>query len=192
MLCIVWDRDDVLNDLTLNWLENGWKYEHPECSISFDDLVENPPHRILGVELETYLESLDKFRLSELASVLEPIPEVLSWFNKYGFKFRHMVLTSTPLHTAASSSAWTFHHFGKWIQSFHIIPSFRDGTECTNFTSKGEYLHWLGKGDILVDDSKSNIKSASQYGIPGILIPRPWNGNNGSIREALNLLIDSL
>ena len=44
------------------------------------------------------------------------------------------------------------------------------------------------KGDVLVDDSPANIESVARYGIAGVLMPRPWNGKNGEITDALDKL----
>ena len=189
MATIVWDRDDVLNDLMRCWLEDCWKPSHANCKVSYSDLVENPPHRILGVSLEEYLTSLDEFRLSEQASEIKPVSEVLDWFRRYGQSHRHLVLTSTSLRTAPAAAAWTFRHFGPWIQSFHLVPSLRENQPRSwHGTDKGAYLAWLGKGDVLVEDSVSSLESAKRYDIAGVLIPRPWNGNSGSIRDALERL----
>lgn len=190
MLTIVWDRDDVLNDLMRCWLERWWKPAYPECQVDYEDLTENPPHRILGIGLEEYLASLDEFRLSHQAAEMEPVPEVLAWFKKSGHQFRHMVLSNTSLDTAPAAAAWTMQHFGTWVRSFHLIPSSRDSQPIPQYDAdKGEYLHWLGRGDILVDDSPANIESAKRYGITGVLVPRPWNGNGGCIADALDRLL---
>ncbi len=100
---IVWDRDDVLNDLTRCWLEEWWKPAHPTCKACYADLTENPPHRVLGVSLEEYLASLDEFRLCDQAAEMDPVPEVSAWFKQYGHLHRHMVLTATSLDTAPAA-----------------------------------------------------------------------------------------
>jgi hypothetical protein len=193
---IVWDRDDVLNDLMRSWLEHGWKPAHPGCGLSYEDLTENPPHRLLGVERKEYLASLDGFRLSERAADLEPVPEVLAWFKKYGSLHRHLVLTATTLESAPAAAAWTFRHFGAWVRSFHLIPAAREGQSIPRYEEdKGAYLRWLRKGDVLVDDSPANLESARRCGLEGVLIPRPWNQGGGSVSGALERLlavIDSL
>ena len=193
MHTIVWDRDDVLNDLMHCWLEQWWRPAHPECKVSYEDLSENPPHRILNIDLKAYLRSLDDFRLSKPATQMEPLPEVLSWFRKFGHMCRHVALTATPVDTAPAAAEWTFRHFGVWIRSFHFVPSIRNGQSIPQYDAdKGAYLHWLGKGDIVVDDSTTNLQSVSQYGVSGVLIPRPWNGNRASIADALDHLSTKL
>jgi hypothetical protein len=190
MAVIVWDRDDVLNDLMRCWLEGWWKLAHPECRLRYEDLTENPPHRILGVSLGEYLASLDEFRLSDRAAEMEPVPKVLAWFERYGHLHRHMVLTATSLDTAPAAAAWTFRHFGAWVRSFHLIPAHRDSQSIPRYdTDKGAYLHWLGKGNVLVDDSPATVESARRYDIAGVLVPRPWNRAVGSINDALEGLL---
>ena len=54
--------------------------------------------------------------------------------------------------------------------------------------SKKEYLEWLKKGDIFIDDNLGNIADAKDFGMKTIVIPRPWNTTGGSIHENLQLL----
>ena len=190
MLTIVWDRDDVLNDLMRCWLEQWWKRFHPECSVRYEQLSENPPHRILGISLEEYLASLDEFRLSEQATEMKPIPEVLAWFKQFGHLYRHIALSATALDTAPAAAAWTFRHFGTWIRSFHLVPSARKDQDIPQYDAdKGAYLRWLEKGDVLIDDSPINVELARHCGIAGVLVPRPWNPQHGSITDALQRLL---
>lgn len=100
-----------------------------------------------------------------------------------------MALTATPLDTAPVAAAWTLRHFGAWVRSFHLVPSPRDNQPIIqDELDKGEYLYSLGKGNVLVDDSPANLEAARQYGVVGVLIPRPWNRDDGSIGEALERL----
>ena len=193
MFTIVWDRDDVLNDLMRCWLEQWWKPAHPECRVNYEDLSENPPHRILNIDLKEYFRSLDGFRLSNLAAQMEPLPESLAWFREFGHMCRHVALSATSVVTAPVAAEWTFRHFGVWIRSFHFIPSIRNGRTIPQYdTDKGAYLHWLGKGDVVVDDSTANLHAVSQYGVSGVLIPRPWNGNQDAIANSLDQLLTML
>ena len=193
MVTIVWDRDDVLNDLMRNWLEQWWIPTHPGCRVAYEKLKENPPHRILGVSREEYLLSLDQFRLSKYGEAMRPLPEMIAWFNKYGDNFSHIVLSATPLDTAPVSASWTFSHFGSWVRSFHVIPAVRDERPIAEYErDKGFYLKWLGKGDVLVDDSPTNLEAARRHDIAGVLIPRPWNDGRGTTGDALDRLLEKL
>jgi hypothetical protein len=186
---IIWDVDDVLNNLMRKWFENYWVPLHPNCPISYYQISENPPHGLLGIGKSEYLTSLDEFRLSEMAKEMTPIPEVLAWFHQYGDHFRHLALTARPLSTAAGSASWVMHHFGQWIRTFHLIPSLREGEKIVIYDrSKDDFLRWWGKGDILVDDSPLNVAAAEALGIQTVLIPRPWNRSRLTLSEALDTL----
>lgn len=180
MLTIAWDIDDVLNDLMRVWFERVWLFKHPDCALKYGDLKINPPHKILSVSLNAYLESLDAFRFSGLYQQMEPAAEIAEWFKENGHKYRHIALTSVPYKAAAYSASWVFANFGRWIRTFHFVPSKRENEDIPEYDKdKGEYLAWCNKVDILVDDNEENIKAASEKGIRGILVPRPWNSARG-------------
>ena len=48
MLTIVWDVDDVLNDLMAVWFRDAWLPKHAACPVRYEEITENPPHRVLG------------------------------------------------------------------------------------------------------------------------------------------------
>ncbi|MDO8673369.1 MAG: hypothetical protein Q7O66_18330 [Dehalococcoidia bacterium] len=192
MRTIVWDVDDVLNDLMRDWFENRWLGLHPNCSLRYEDIVENPPHRLLGVSVDEYLSSLDSFRLSGAWLQLTPVAEVLAWFREYGSRFRHVALTATPLSCANISAAWVTQHFGMWIRSFNFVPSSRPGQNVLTYDqNKAEFLRWWGRADVLVDDSPANVNAARDMDIQAILAPRPWNDGKGTIAEALRGLAET-
>lgn len=193
MLTIAWDVDDVLNDLMRLWFEKEWSPAHPDCTLKYNDITENPPNRLLGVNESEYHISLDTFRLSKAAEQMLPVPEVLSWFNRYGDRFIHIALTARSIQTVPAASAWVFRHFGKWIRSFHFIPAKRKYQIVPKYhQSKTDFLCWLGKVDILVDDNQSNVSSARAMGINCILIPRAWNHGKTTIEQALDELLKEL
>ena len=76
-ITIAWDVDDVLNSLTTEWFAQ-YKKEH-NISLAFTDLTSNPPHNLLGIRKQEYLDSLDKFRAQHLMD-LPPNSEMLFWF----------------------------------------------------------------------------------------------------------------
>lgn len=190
MPTIVWDVDDVLNTLMRSWFEECWLTLHPECLLRYEDLVENPPHRLLGVNLGEYLSSLDEFRLSGGFQQLEPVGEILEWFDKFGGGFRHIALTATPMVAAPISAAWVMRHFGQWIRCFSFVPSKRKGEYTPQYdNTKGEFLSWWNKADILMDDNLANFEAAKLVGIQSILMPQPWNNSKLTIAESLELLV---
>lgn len=191
MKTISWDVDDVLNDLMQMWFEQKWVKDKSECRLRYEKLTENPPHRLLGVHLNGYLSSLDEYRLSSLYQQMVPAKEVVGWFVKNGDNFRHIALTAVPLVAASASAQWVFKHFGRWIRTFHFVPSKREGEKIPEYdVDKGAFLKWLRQVNVLVDDSPANIRAAESIGIKGILWPRPWNESKLTIQETLILLED--
>jgi hypothetical protein len=191
MLTIVWDVDDVLNALMRDWFDGEWKPRHPGCRQTYTDLTRNPPHDVLGVTRNEYLDSLDQFRLSAAAREMAPNPEVMEWFRRYGVEFRHIALTARPLDTAPAAAEWVMRHFGDYIRVFGVVPC--RSAPATPFydASKSEFLEWWGRGDVLVDDSTDNIESAERIGVCGVLFPQPWNRGR-STRPALDVLTETV
>lgn len=188
MFTIAWDVDDVLNDLMRTWFMKAWLPSHPGSRVAYEDLRSNPPHEVLGVALEEYLSSLDGFRQTCYAD-LPPLPEALAWFEQHGDRYRHLAVTAVPLPYAPISAAWTMRHFGRWIRSFHFVPSARRGESIPSYDrSKREFLGWWGRADALVDDHLENVESVRQAGMRGVLMPRPWNGGADGVAETFRML----
>jgi len=182
---IIWDIDDVLNNLTKDWLEREWLPRHPDCSIHFDELKANPPHVELGISLNEYQVSLDNFRTNVIGRNLSPSTDAIAWFEQYGSNYRHIALTARPFIAVPPAAEWLFRHFGKWIRGFGFVPSSRAIDSAPIYDSnKGEWLQWVGVGAILVDDSPNNQKAAQSIGLKTILIPQPWNNAVGSTKES--------
>lgn len=189
MLTIAWDVDDVLNDLMRTWLHVQWLPSHPGSRVAYEDLRSNPPHPVIGATLDEYLASLDEFRRVRYLAELAPLPEVREWFERHGDGYRHMALTAVPLDSAPVSSAWVFRHFGRWIRTFHFVPSARPGAPvplCDR--TKQDFLGWLGKAAVLVDDHPENVALARQAGLQAVLMPRPWNGGRRTVAETFREL----
>ena len=171
---LVWDVDDVLNILTRHYLEYGL----PENArrIPYDDLAENPPHRLLGLSKEEYLVSLDRVRAGDFYD-LPPRPEVTAFFAAYGSCFDHVVLSAVPLRFMEKSSAWVLHHFGDWIQSCFFIPSQRPDRSVKSqlFSSKSEAVNFFGPRAVLIDDSVKNVEETLSSGGRALYFPAPWN-----------------
>jgi FMN phosphatase YigB (HAD superfamily) len=190
MRTLVWDVDDVLNDLMRAWFVEAWRPAHPATRLAYEDLVENPPHRLLGVSLETYLASLDAYRASPAGSGLPPDAAVLAWFRRHGAAYRHLALTSTPRAHAPQAAAWVLHHFGDWIRTVSFVPSLRAGEALPAYDgSKAGFLRWLGRGDMLVEDNPEAVRKASALGLGTILVPRPWNRGRVPLVASLEALV---
>ena len=188
MKTIIWDVDDVLNDLMRAWFEdysalNGTRH------VTYDRLTSNPPHELLGISRTEYLASLDKFRLSEMAGTMKPVHEIFEWFCRYGESCHNVALTAAPLCASPVCAEWVMRNFGLWIRSFNVIPSPRPGIEAAQYHgAKSDFLGWWGKADILVDDSEENIAGAVSLGIQAVLFPRPWNRSVLTIKETLEII----
>jgi hypothetical protein len=181
MLTIVWDVDDVLNDLMRVWLETAWLAAHRECHVRYEGLHENPPHRLIGASVGEYLASLDEFRRKGM-EILQPLGEAEAWFKAHGARYRHLALTAVPLCCAPLSAAWVVRHFGRWIRDFHFVPSARTGESLPTYEgSKLDFLKWWGKGDVLVDDGREITEAAGTLGMKALLMPRPWNHGQGTV-----------
>lgn len=188
MVTIAWDIDDVLNELMRFWLEEKWVTGHPGCSLKYNGIRENPPHKLLGVSKKEYLTSLDEFRLSGQYRKMQPVPEVKDWFIQNGRFFRHIAITAVPIHAAYVSAEWVLRHFGVWIRTFHFVPSVRRGLKIPQYhKSKSDFLRWFGKVGIFIDDNEANLRDCRNLGIKGILFPRPWNRSKLTISETLKM-----
>lgn len=191
MLTIAWDIDDVLNELMCFWFEKKWLIEHPECTLKYDHISENPPHKLLRVSKEEYLNSLDEFRLSIQYRKMQPVPEVKRWFLQYGKLFRHIAITAAPVNAAYVSTEWVLKHFGFWIRTFHFVPSVRKGQNIPCYDKdKKSFLEWIGKVDIFVDDNEKNIRECKNLDVRVVLFPRPWNKSKLGIPQTLKILSD--
>ena len=189
-LTLAWDVDDVLNGLMRAWLETWWRPQHPGCMLNYEDIKKNPPHELLGVELDEYLQSLDEFRLSGRYEQMQPNPEALEWFKKHGSSFRHVAVTAVPRIAAPVSSSWVIRHFGDWIRTFHFVPSSRPGDIPTTYKStKAGCLKWLNRVDIFIDDNMRDIHEVSSLGTRCFLVLQPWNSGGMKIEKILEILL---
>ena len=170
-MLLIWDVDDVLNDLTCSWLaDSRWA-----GAIRYEELAENPPHRLLGSTKEEYLRSLDDFRARHLAE-LAPEPEVTEFFRNHGAEFRHAALSAVPRRFAGVAARWVMEHYGDWIRSYSFVPSPRPGDAFPDYGgNKAEMLAETISAGCLIDDNETNLAAARERGFDTVLWPRPWN-----------------
>lgn len=183
MQTIVWDIDDVLNDLLRDWFDSAGCELATRPGLSYSDLTSNPPHEALGVPRETYLASLDRFRRSDYPGIA-PLPESRSWFARHGHRAHHVALTAVPLPAAHLSAEWVIRHYGEWIRTFAFAPSRGAGPSRPDVVTKTEYLRWLGKTGVYVDDREENVAGVESLGFRAVMMPRPWNSARAESREA--------
>ena len=171
---IAWDVDDVLNDLMGNWFEGKWLPEHPGCRLHFTDLTQNSPERLLGVEREAYLQSLDEYRLTKYQS-MEPDKNALRWFRDCGEQYRHVVVSAVSLKAVHISAEWVYRHFGQWMRGFFVAPTSRGEKLVEGYpTTKQDIFQGWIRPDVFIDDNPANIAQAKACNIPAILRKKPW------------------
>jgi hypothetical protein len=183
---VIWDVDDVLNELMREWFDAWWRPRHPECVHPYCAITANPPHSVLGISEQTYLRSLDAFR-EQRFSRLAPRPEVVEWFSEHGHRGHHVALSAPPEAFAHVSASWVVKHFGQWIRTFAFVPARRGRPEVAEpRVAKRDYLEWLGHGDVFIDDREANVEAARTLGMRGIVMPQPWSTSPySSFRAAL-------
>jgi hypothetical protein len=190
---IVWDVDDVLNDLMRSWLDRVWTPAHPGRNVKMEDVRANPPHALLGISHADYLSSLDGFRLSTGYAELAPNADILAWLREHGGRSRHVALTATALSAAPAASEWVLRNFGWWIREFAFIPAERAGQVPPAYdVDKGAWLSRIGPSAILVDDSPHNLAAATAANAVALCWPRPWNSSGASVAETLRALTQLL
>lgn len=185
MRTIVWDVDDVLNNLMEHWLAR-WRADHPGVSLDYPAIRKNPPHELFSISFETYLQSLDQIRASVNAhDELTPNPQIMEWLTEHGHRYRHVALTARPAHTAGPAAAWVLNHFGAWIRSVAFVPMRKPPGWPDYDMKKVEYMQWLDREAILIDDSATNVMEMEEKGLNAMLFPQPWNSSTQSVSELL-------
>ena len=184
---LIWDIDDVLNELTALCIETTAQKLKP--GIKLEQLADNPPLKELECSLGEYRRILDECRDQYLYS-RPPIPEVLEFFQEWGTHFRSVTLSSCPMHMASRSAEWVLRHLGTWIQGTIFVPSPRKHIPVGSalFASKAEAV--LALGGTLIDDMPINVERVREAGGEALYFPAPWNENKGmSTKEFFSELI---
>jgi hypothetical protein len=184
---LVWDVDDVLNDLTLRVLEVLGFSTIPTPV----DLIPDPSKLIesLGIDHDYYIGALDHFRRTRFQE-LQPNHDVIKWLHSYGERFTCMALTSTPVEFFPVSAMWVMTHFNPWIDTIGCTPSKRPTDPLgMRYVTKGEHLQRLKVPYILIDDSAKNLTSVDPMSGKGMIFPTPWNStqNTGLFLDQLLL-----
>jgi len=183
---VVWDVDDVLNDLMATWLAQIWAPSHQNRAVAYADVRENPPHELLGIGLGEYLASLDAFRTGDGYAALAPNPRIVRWLEVNGGRCHHVALTATAFRAAPFTAAWVLGHFGRWIREFAFVPAARSGEDLPRFDrDKGEWIARRSGAVALVDDSPANLAAAAAVGAGTVRWPQPWNGDPAGPEDPL-------
>ena len=81
-----------------------------------------------------------------------------------------------PSLAASISAQWVMEHFGRWIRTFHFIPSPRKSADDPLYdNSKVEYMKRMQTIDLLVEDNADNLLGLENIQKKGLLVARPWN-----------------
>jgi 5'(3')-deoxyribonucleotidase len=187
---LIWDIDDVLNDLIRLCISTTAQTIRP--GIRFEDLQQNPPLQELGCSLDEYRSILDECRAEYLYDQ-PPRKEVLEFFQTWGDQFRSVTLSSAPVSTAHRSAEWVLRHFGRWIHGTIFVPSPRKHIPIgiPLFASKAEAVSTLN--GILIDDMPQNVEPVRAAGNKAFYFPAPWNENkNMSVEKFFSMLCKEL
>jgi hypothetical protein len=169
---VVWDIDDVLNDLSSEWAASVG-VSLSESAAPTGDV--GSWIRSQGVDHVDYLASLDAFRARQYGN-LDPNPMVLAVLHEWsGLRVTHVAMTATPLSAQSVVAEWVMRCFGQWFRAVWFCPSQRQNDPPgLEYAMKGEVLHNLGVPSLLIDDCMPNLESLTP-GDRGLLYPRPWN-----------------
>lgn len=174
---IVWDFDDVLFPLTEFWFA-AWGQKIQAKITRYDQITENPPHKMMEISLNQYLETLDQFRNSEQAQSLPLNPTIFDWLQVNGAFYNHFILTARPLHTIEVAQNWLNNNFPEPLEGFGVVPAERAGQDLTGYyRTKQDYLEGEGiKFDYFIDDNPVTIGAVSKiHRAATVLFPAPWN-----------------
>lgn len=190
MITIIWDVDDVLNRLMYCWLDD-WK-QSSRTNIQYKELTENPPHNLLNVSLQEYLSNLDKYRNSDYGKNVLVNKNILNWFNAYGNNYMHIACTARPVETMPNQAWWVFTYYGRWIHTVHMAKTGRDVIGNHHAVTKADFISWINKDVLFIDDSEENVSAVSETGVETMLYPQPWNGSAHSGQEFIEQLNNKL
>ena len=90
-----------------------------------------------------------------------------------------------PRNAAIASASWLLTHFGDWIRTFTFIPSQRNGENLPLYDlTKADYIKWLNKADVFIEDNENNIAGLEQLNIRRFIVARPWNSSKIGAQRA--------
>jgi hypothetical protein len=175
MLHICFDIDDTLNNLMEEYLKWFNKIYSSNTPISYNEIIDNPPHEILRISEKHYRQTLYQFRMINYKYLI-PDPNVLKWFKKHGHRAHFSVLTSAFKDCIPVVANWVFLHFGEWIRTFAFVPSAIDENDIHNVydIDKAGWLH-RNNVDIYIDDNPITCWKVSLCNIKSHCVKQPWS-----------------
>lgn len=180
---IVWDVDDVLNNLMASWIDD-WSYRNKK-KYRINDLIENPPNRMLKISLEEYYNDLDTFRNENNGDHIPVNKEIMVWFKEKGHLFHNIACTARSKSTRACQARWIYNNYGNWISTVNMSYSGRLKNKKDSL-NKIEFLGFLNKDLLFIDDNEDTIKEAKDMGFDTLLYPQPWNSSTITVNELIN------
>lgn len=155
MIMIACAVDDVLNNLTEDWL-NDYN-ERYSFAYKYETLTKNPFCKLLKFMHSEYIDLLDFFRISKKAKKPVAKLEVLKWLKQYSDMFAHIALIATSASVSHNSVLWVLKNYRQYIHLYNIILSKRNYTIETRYKTRKDFL--LAHEDVkrLVDDSIQNV-----------------------------------
>lgn len=164
----VWDVDDVLNDLTKEFIKEYYPKK------AFDSLVDANIYKCLEIKESEYLSRLDDFRQKKYLD-LQPNREIID-FIKERSNSLHYILTAVPHVHIQTSFDWLVKNFNSLFYGFFFAPSPRPKDE-KKIITKFDHLKNLNSSCnkvYFIDDNPKNFLETSKD-IKKILWPQPWN-----------------
>ena len=172
------------------WLEHQKNIKRIDDSFSYDSLTDPDFSQTLKWGRNSFLESLDEFRL-QFQSKLLPNRMIQNWFeNQSKNQIKHVALTATPRVISEISRNWLEVNFGTRITDFFLAPSARDDDDLPRMTKLDFYQQFTTefKQVIAIDDRPDNLANAKTAGASTLCWPQPWNYSLLDSEETLKAL----
>ena len=172
------------------WLEHQKNIKRIDDSFSYDLLTDPDFSLTLKWGRNSFLESLDEFRL-QFQSKLLPNRMIQNWFeNQSKNQIKHVALTATPRVISEISRYWLQVNFGTHITDFFLAPSARDNDDLPRMTKLDFYQQFTTefKQVIAIDDRPDNLANAKTAGASTLCWPQPWNDSLLDSEETLKAL----
>ncbi len=132
MTTLVWDIEDVVNELTAQWLATiNHNTISTNCQTTNSDF-----HTFLGWSRDEYLHPIDGYKDEDYRD-FAPNKLVIGLMSEAEF-CSNILLTATPLNSAPHSAELTLRHFSSLIDGIPIAPSNRLGAQHTEVSKLGD------------------------------------------------------
>jgi hypothetical protein len=74
----------------------------------------------------------------------------------------------------------------------HAAKTVRDLMDNHHPETKAEFISWMNKEVLFIDDSEENVNEVSETGSETMLYPQPWNSSKHSEEEFIAELNEKL